>query len=94
MLSHAGFAVALLNLLLTEADAGQLRLGEHGAGHQFMAGASWLTSEDAVCEGAALIDCHESEFDAVSHIAHRINVGLFGALVGVHWDRCYPPGPP
>ena len=79
-------AEAFHRLLLGEAHAGQFRLGEHGAGHQAVIHLPRPAAEHAVGEGAALIHRHRGEVDLVGHVAHGVDAGHVGALVGIHRD--------
>ena len=83
---HAVAAKALHGLLLAQAHRAQLRLGEHGAGHQVVIHLAMAVAVEAVGEGPPLIHRHRRQIDPIGHIAHGIDMGHVGALIGIHRD--------
>ena len=81
---HPLAAVAAESLLFAKPHGGQLRLAEHGTGHQIVVHSPGTVAIGAVGEGAALIDGYGGEVDAVGHIAHRKDVGHIRGLIRVH----------
>ena len=81
---HPIGAVLGNGILFRQPHRGQLRLTEHGTGHQCMVHLSRTVSIDAVSEGTTLINRHRSEADAIGHITNSKHMGHIGALISIH----------
>ena len=83
---HGGHAVGdflLLGLALTQADAGQGRVGEHAVGQGALAGRAFAAVQQRVAHHAVVVVGEVRELRAGVNVAQRVDAAHIGTQISI-----------